>query len=136
MPKLPDPFSITKKSEEQKQVTREIIDKIFRDPDVKYGLKEFSNIKIEEMLDIAEKEKGRFYIRCFKRNQDILVYDQNKNIHKPEEIIRQLWIYKLIKEYKYPSERIEVEKSVHFGREVHAKKADIVIYKEDKITPI
>ncbi|BCX15110.1 MAG: restriction endonuclease subunit M [Candidatus Parcubacteria bacterium] len=87
------------------------------------------------MLDIFEKEKGRFYIRCFKRNQDILVYDQNKNIRKPEEIIRQLWIYKLIKEYKYPLERIEVEKSVHFGREVHAKKADIVIYKEDKITP-
>jgi type I restriction enzyme M protein len=38
-------------------------------------------------------------------------------------------------EYKYPLDRIEVEKSVSFGREVHEKKADIVLYKEDKITP-
>ena len=30
-------------------------------------------------------------------------------------------------------DRIETEKSVHFGREVHAKRADIVIFKDDKI---
>jgi hypothetical protein len=41
MPKLPDLFSTTKKSEKQKQITREVIDKIFRDLNVKYGLKEF-----------------------------------------------------------------------------------------------
>jgi type I restriction enzyme M protein len=32
-------------------------------------------------------------------------------------------------------DRIEVEKSVQFGREVRSKAADIVLYKEDKITP-
>ncbi len=50
MPKLPDPFSTTKKSEEQKRITREVIDKIFHDPNVKYGLVEFGDLKIEEIL--------------------------------------------------------------------------------------
>jgi type I restriction enzyme M protein len=134
MPKLPDPFS-TKPTKEQIQTTREILDAIFKDPQVKYGLREFSKLKVEEILTISEKEKGKFYIHCLKRDKDIAVYDKSKSTGKPEEMIRQLWLWKLIKEYEYPLSRIEVEKSVHFGREIHAKRADIVIYKEDKITP-
>ena len=134
MPKLPDPFS-TKPTKEQIQTTREIIDAIFKDPQVKYGLREFSKLKIEEAITIFEKEKDKFYIHCLKRDKDVLVYDKSKNKSWPEETIRQLWLWKLIKEYQYPLNRIEVEKSVHFGREIHAKRADIVIYKEDKITP-
>ena len=41
----------------------------------------------------------------------------------------------MTQEYKYPLDRIEVEKSVQFGLEVREKSADIVLYKEDKITP-
>ena len=44
----------------------------------------------------------------------------------PEEIIRQLYLDKLIHEYSYPKSRIQVEYAVHFGREV--KRADIVIF--------
>ena len=44
MPKLPDPFSI-KPTKEQVKITREIIDAIFKDPQVKYGLREFSKLK-------------------------------------------------------------------------------------------
>jgi len=132
MPKLPDPFSTIKKSEQQKQLTREIIDKIFRDPNVKYGLKEFADIKIDEVLDIFEKEKGRFYIRCLKRDKDIFVYDENKNTGKPEEIIRQLWLYKLVKNYNYPLDRIEVEYPVWFGSKVEKKPADIVVFYKNK----
>jgi len=135
MPKLPDPFSTSKKSEEQIKLTREIIDKIFRDPSVKYGLKEFSDIKIEEVLDIFEKEKGRFYIRCLKRDKDIFIYDQNKNKSKPEEIIRQLWIYKLVTKYGYPLDQIKIEENVYFGREIKIKDADIVVYHKDKVSP-
>jgi type I restriction enzyme M protein len=134
MPKLPDPFS-TKPTKEQVKITREIIDAIFKDPQVKYGLREFSKLKIEEVLQVFEKEKGKFYIRCLKRDKDILVYDKNKNTSKPEEIIRQLWLIRLIKDYHYPLERIELEKDIRFGREVHAKAADIVIYQKDKVTP-
>jgi len=134
MPKLPLSFS-TRPTENQIKLTRSILDLIFKDPQVKYGLKEFKDIKLEEVLVIFEKEHGKFYINCLKRDKEILVYDKSKNLSHPEEIVRQLWLYKLVKEYKYPLDRIEVEKSVHFGREIHAKKADIVIYKEDKITP-
>lgn len=119
------------------KVTREILDAIFKDSQIKYSLKEFARLNIEEILTIFEKEKRKFYVHCLKREKDILVFDKNKNISKPEEIVRQLWLYKLVspKEYGYPVKRIEVEKSVIFGREVHAKKADIILYKEDKITP-
>lgn len=134
MPKLPDPFS-TKPTKEQIQTTREILDAIFKDPQVKYGLREFSKLKIEETITIFEKEKDKFYIHCLKRDKDILVYDKNKNTNKPEEIVRQLWLVRLIKDYRYPLDRIELEKDIRFGREIHAKAADIVVYQEDKITP-
>ena len=107
---------------------------VFGDALIKPKLVEFST-EILGKITGFEKEKGRFYIRCLKRNKDIFVYDKNKNIRKPEEIIRQLWLIKLTQEYKYPLDRIEVEKSVQFGREIRSKAADIVLYKEDKITP-
>jgi hypothetical protein len=47
MPELPDSFS-TKPTKDQIQITREILDAIFKDPQVKYGLREFSKLKIEE----------------------------------------------------------------------------------------
>lgn len=50
----------------------------------------------------------------------------------PEEIIRQLYIEKLINEYGYPVSRIELEHAVSFGRE--KKRADIVIFDKDQIT--
>lgn len=134
MPKLPDPFSI-KPTKEQIQTTREILDAIFKDPQVKYGLREFAKLKPEEILIISEKEKNRFYVRCLKRDKDILIYDKNKDTGKPEEIVRQLWLVRLIKDYHYPLDRIEVEVDVFFGGEIHKKAADIMISQEDKETP-
>ncbi|MFC1757012.1 restriction endonuclease subunit M [Patescibacteria group bacterium] len=115
--------------------TREAIDKIFKDPDVAYGLKEFENIDFEEVLKITEKEKGKFYIKDFSGGNDRAIWNEEKQKGAPEEIVRQLWLYKINKEYKYPFDRIVIEKSVQFGREIHAKAADIIIYKKDKITP-
>ncbi len=112
-----------------------IIDLIFRDPQIAFGLKEFEDIKLEEVLTITEEEKGRFYIKDLKSGKQKFVFDETKQSGKPEEIIRQLWLHKLRTFYKYPLDRIDTEKSIHFGREVHAKAADIVIYKKDKITP-
>ena len=53
----------------------------------------------------------------------------------PEEVVRQIYTYRLIEFYKYPKELIEFEKKIQFGREVDQKRADIVVYKSDKITP-
>lgn len=49
---------------------------------------------------------------------------------KPEEVVRQLFIDKLINEYGYSTSRMQVEYPVYFGREV--KRADIVIMDEDR----
>jgi len=124
----------TYKPPKEKIGTEEIFDLVFKDTAIKHGLQEFSQ-GILNKIKAFEKESGRYYVRCLKRDKDIFIYDRNKKIGKPEEIIRQLWLIKLTQEYKYPLVRIEVEKSVQFGREVREKSADIVIYKEDKITP-
>jgi type I restriction enzyme M protein len=114
---------------------KEVLDKIFRDTEAAYGLKEFENINFDEVLDITEEEKGKFYIKDIKSGNLRVVFDEEKQKGRPEEIIRQLWLNKLHTFYKYPLDRMDVEKDVRFGREIHAKAADIVIYQKDKITP-
>lgn len=113
----------------------EIIGEIFKDQEMAFGLKEFEKIGIYDILYIIEQEQNRFYVKDLKSGGQKFVYDRNKKIGKPEEIVRQLWLYKLHAQYLYPFDRIETEKSIQFGTEVHAKRADIVIFKEDKITP-
>jgi type I restriction enzyme M protein len=125
---------ISYKPLKEKVETDEILDMVFKDSSVKHGLQEFSK-EILKRINAFEKEDGKFYVRCLKRGKDIFIYDKNKKTGKPEEVIRQLWLVKLTQEYRYPLDRIEVEKSVQFGTEVREKSADIVLYKEDKITP-
>ena len=115
--------------------TKEIIGKIFRDAEMAYGLKEFESIDFENILEITEEEKDRFYLKDLKSGKSRFVFDEKEERGKPEEIVRQLWLYKLNNYYKYPLDRIDTEKSIHFGREIHAKAADIIVYKKDKITP-
>ena len=115
--------------------SEEIIGEIFRDQETVFGLREFEDIDIYSVLYISEQDPDRFYIKDLKSGSQKFVYDAIKKTGKPEEIVRQLWLYKLHTYYLYPYDRIETEKSIHFGREVHAKAADIVIYKKDKITP-
>lgn len=66
--------------------------------------------------------KEMAHITCLKRGKEIVL--------KPEEAVRQLYLYKLIHEYGYPVSRIEVEFPIHFGREV--KRADIAIMDKDR----
>src|SRR3990167_10689279 len=115
--------------------TREIIDKIFGDHETLYSLKEFDGIDFEQALNITEEEKDRYSIKDIKSGSMKFVYDEKKDSGKPEEIVRQLIVYKLHHQYKYPLDRIDTEKSIHFGREIHKKAADIVVTKSDKITP-
>ena len=51
----------------------------FKDPQVKYGLREFSKLKIEEVITVFEKEKDKFYIHCLKRDKDI-AFNSTRNI--------------------------------------------------------
>ncbi|WP_353685148.1 N-6 DNA methylase [Thermodesulfovibrio sp. 3907-1M] len=51
-------------------------------------------------------------------------------VAKPEEIVRQLWVYRLLNEYNYPKERIDVERVIYFGSR-DSGLADIVVLQED-----
>lgn len=113
----------------------EIIGKIFRDTEMAFGLKEFEGIDIYKVLEITEEEKDRYYLKDLKSGKSRFVFDEKKGTGKPEEIVRQLWLHKLNVHYKYPLDRMDTEKDIHFGREIHSKAVDIVVYKPDKITP-
>ena len=76
--------------------------------------------RIEERTDSRGRTVAK--VKCLVRNKDIVL--------KPEEVVRQLFIDRLINEYGYPTSRMQVEYPVYFGREV--KRADIVIMDEDR----
>ncbi len=78
---------------------------------------------IEKDIIIKDvKDKNIPYFKCLIREKEIRL--------TPEEAVRQLFLYKLINEYGYPTSRIEVEYPIHFGREV--KRADIAIMDKDR----
>lgn len=131
------------------KLTRELIDRIFKEPGVKYELTEFENLgkPIDEILSIYPKiaETGRdagktkYFLKSmvpFASGKEEVQVCADVGKSAPEEIIRQLWVYKLIHQYGYQSDEIELEKSVHFGTEVSTKAADIIVYTDDtKETP-
>lgn len=71
------------------------------------------------------EKNGKPYITCAVRHKDVLA--------KPEEVVRQLWIQTLLKQYHYPIERLAVEYPVTFGRDT-SKRADIVVFDADRPT--
>ena len=129
--------------------TKEIIDRIFKEPGIKYELTEFETLgkPIHEILTIYPKTietgkdagKTKYFLKSFvpfsSGNEEIQVYsDGGKSA--PEEIVRQLWVYKLIHQYEYKPDEIDLEKSVQFGVGVGTKAADVIVYTNaTKITP-
>lgn len=129
--------------------TKEIVDKIFKDPVTKYELTEFENLgkPIHDIIQIYPKTadtgrdagKTKYFMKSFvpfsSGKVEVQVFDENGKSN-PEEIVRQLWVYKLLNHYEYKIDELELEKSVHFGTEVNAKAADIVVYTDaTKQTP-
>jgi type I restriction enzyme M protein len=129
--------------------TKEIIERIFKDPSTQYELTEFETLgkPIHELISIYPKviESGReagktkYFMKSFvpfsSGKEEVQVYSEDGKSN-PEEIVRQLWIYKLLNVYEYKPEELELEKSVHFGTEVNTKAADILVYTDStKITP-
>ena len=124
------------------KVSKEIIDRIFKEPGIKYELTEFEALgkPIHDILSITFKtvETGRdagktkFYLKSFvpfsSGKEEVQVYVEGGK-SSPEEIVRQLWVYKLIHQYGYQPDEIDLEKSVQFGTEVGTKAADIIVCK-------
>lgn len=129
--------------------TKEVIEKIFKEPGIKYELTEFMNLgkPIHEILSIYAKTaasgrdagKTKYYLKSFlpfsSGNEEVQVYVEGSK-SSPEEIVRQLWVYKLLNQYDYKVDEIDLEKSVQFGTEVGTKAADIIVYTDStKVTP-
>ena len=68
-------------------------------------------------------KRGKPYLKCFATGTE--------RPAKPEEIVRQLYVRMLMKEYGYPAERIAIERPVQFGSAVHEKAADILVCDKD-----
>ena len=94
--------------------------------DSNYHLALFSEDEIESLRNkvfpktIRGKEAP--FVKCIVRDKDIQL--------KPEEIVRQLYAERLIRNYRYPKKRLAFEYPVNFGRE--KKSADIVILDKDR----
>lgn len=98
---------------------------IFKEKKIEHSLLLFKKEDIEA-LKFFDKN-GKPYLVCYATDKE--------RPAKPEEIVRQLFIKKLMKEYSYPKERIAVEKEVWFGSGIHEKSADIVIWHKDLENP-
>jgi len=142
-------MATTSKDRTLLMTTKEVIDRIFKEPGVRYELTEFENLgkPIHEILDIRAKTvttgkdagKTKYYLKSFipfsTGNEEVQVYVEGGK-SAPEEIVRQLWVYKLMTQYGYTADEIDLEKSVQFGTEVSTKAADIIVYTDaTKETP-
>lgn len=142
-------MATTSKDRKPLMTTKEVIDRIFKEPGVRYELTEFENLgkPIHEILDIQAKTvttgkdagKTKYYLKSFipfsTGNEEVQVYVEGGK-SAPEEIVRQLWVYKLMTQYGYTADEIDLEKGVQFGTEVGTKAADIIVYTDTtKETP-
>lgn len=129
--------------------TKELIDRIFKEPGIKFELTEFENLgkPIHDIITIYPKAvatgkdagKTKYYLKSFipfsTGNEEVQVYVEGGK-SAPEEIVRQLWVYKLMQQYAYKADEIDLEKGVQFGTEVGTKAADIIVYTDaTKVTP-
>jgi type I restriction enzyme M protein len=89
--------------------------------DSNYGLGLFSQAEIDALaariFETESRGKTVFKVRCLGRGKDILL--------KPEEVVRQLYLARLMDEYGYERRFIKVEHTIHIGRS--RKRADIVV---------
>jgi len=99
------------------------IDEIFRSQDTKHRLTLFKAEDAQWLETQIFEKNGRPYLKCLASDKD--------RPAKPEEIVRQLWIKKLLDEFHYPKDRLKIEYSVWFGSGVSDKSADIVVMQAD-----
>lgn len=102
------------------------LNEVFKNTSYDYTLFSEEAISVIESLIYLKSVKGNDvpYVQCLIREKEIKL--------TPEEAVRQLYIYKLINEYGYPVDRIQLETPIHFGREV--KRADITVMDKNRPT--
>ena len=102
----------------------DIIQTILKDSNYHLDLFTDNEVSVlrEKIFTKTVRGKKTSHIKCIIRNNEIQL--------KPEELIRQLYVARLLTQYRYPKERVRFEHLVNFGRE--RKRADIVILDKDR----
>jgi type I restriction enzyme M protein len=103
----------------------ELLDRVFRDPNIRQGLKQFTRGERNKIrLRLADDEKVQIY--CAKREKWVRA--------KPEEVVRQLYLVWVQDTLNYPLARIQVEWPIQMGEDQEKERADIVIFADDACT--
>jgi hypothetical protein len=98
----------------------EILNRIFSEADLKFGLKLFTEAEIKRLTFTLDGDKT--YISC--------PVSGRKKLAKPEEVVRQLMIDRLHYELGYVYNQMAVEVPIKMGSSYASKKADIVVYRD------
>ncbi len=93
--------------------------------DKRRALDVFDDGELKAVEAALFRKGGKPYVRCLATGKD--------RPAKPEEIVRQAWIARLLGRYRYPKARVGVEFPITFGRDT-SKRADIVIFDADRKT--
>jgi len=101
------------------------IPRIFSGAETKHGVSLFSREELSAIENLIIEKEGKLLIKC-------QIKDKYKPA-KPEEIVRQIIIRRLLKEYGYQN-RIDVERVVYFGSR-DSGLADIVVLHDDLTHP-
>jgi type I restriction enzyme M protein len=71
-----------------------------------------------------KKDNVIYVVECLKRGSIIKL--------TPEEIVRQLFLNRILTHYQYPKDRIRLELPIQFGSDAKSKRGDIVIMDKDR----
>lgn len=103
----------------------ELLDRVFRDPEIKQGLKFFVRGERNKLkLRVTEDNKVEVY--CLKRAKWFRA--------KPEEIVRQLFLVWTQDTLKYDLSRVQVEWPMQIGSDAEKERADIAIFTDEACT--
>ena len=103
----------------------EILDRVFRDPATRQGLKFFTKGERAKLnLRLTDDEKVE--IHCAKREKWFRA--------KPEEVVRQLFLIWVQETLKYPLTRVLVEWPIQMGHDSEKERADIAVFTDDACT--
>ena len=105
--------------------TLELLDRVFRDPSAKFGLRYFTKGE-RNRIKLRENEESKVEIWCVKREKWLRA--------KPEEVVRQMVLVWVLETLRYPLNRVLVEWPIQMGEDEEKQRADIAVFTDDACT--
>jgi type I restriction enzyme M protein len=103
----------------------ELLDRIFRDPGIKHGLRFFEKGE-RNRIRLRENAEEKVEVWCAKRERWLRA--------KPEEVVRQMFLVWIQETLKYDLKRVRVEWPIQMGHDEEKERADITVFADDACT--